>query len=104
MLPALYKDPHEQRRVATLYWKRGKDEAFLVLSEHSDKPVSGEPIKLDQIGVHHFAFWVDDLPAVYEELKGKGAGVCCPTFSSPRQPTAFFIVRFCATRMVSWSS
>ena len=78
VLPALYKDPHEQRRVATLYWKRGKDEAFLVLSEHSDKPVSGEPIKLDQIGVHHFAFWVDNLPAVYEELKGKGAEFVVP--------------------------
>lgn len=78
VLPALYKDPHDQRRVATLHWKRGKDEAFLVLSEHSDKPVSGEPIKLDQIGVHHFAFWVEDLPGVYEELKAKGAEFVVP--------------------------
>ena len=78
VLPAVYKEPHDQRRVATLYWKRGKDEAFLVLSEHSDKPVSGEPIKLDQIGVHHFAFWVEDLPKVYEELKAKGAEFVVP--------------------------
>jgi catechol 2,3-dioxygenase-like lactoylglutathione lyase family enzyme len=72
VLPAVYKDSHEERRVATLYWKRGKDEAFLVLSEHNDKPVSGEAIKLDQIGIHHFAFWVENLPKVYEELKAKG--------------------------------
>lgn len=80
VLPALYKDSHEQRRVTSLYWKRGRDEAFLVLSEHSDKPVTGEPIKLDQIGIHHFAFWVEDLPGVYEELKSKGAEfVVAPT-------------------------
>ncbi|MBV1879829.1 MAG: VOC family protein [Pseudomonadales bacterium] len=80
VLPALYKDAHDQRRVVTLYWKKGPNESFLVLSEHSDKPVSGEPIKLDQIGIHHFAFWVEDLPAVYEELKAKGAEfVLAPT-------------------------
>ena len=62
VLPALYQEPHDQRRVATLYWKKGPREAFLVLSEHSDKPVSGEPIKLDQIGIHHYAFWVENLP------------------------------------------
>ena len=80
VLPALYKEPHDQRRVATLYWKKGPREAFLVLSEHSDKPVSGEPIKLDQIGIHHYAFWVENLPQVYEELKAKGADfVVSPT-------------------------
>ena len=78
VLPALYHEPHDERRVATLYWKRGKGQAFLVLSEHSDKPVSGEPIKLDQIGIHHFAFWVDDLPRVYEDLKAKGAEFVVP--------------------------
>ena len=77
MLPALYKDEHSERRAVTLHWK-GNDEAFLVLSEHTDKPVSGEAIKLDQIGVHHFAFWVEDLPGVYEELKAKGASFVVP--------------------------
>ena len=80
VLPALYKEPHDQRRVATLYWKKGPHEAFLVLSEHSDKPVSGEPIKLDQIGIHHYAFWVENLSQVYAELKAKGADfVVAPT-------------------------
>ncbi len=78
VLPALYKEPHDQRRVATLYWKKGPYEAFLVLSEHSDKPASGEPIKLDQIGIHHYAFWVENLPRVYEELKARGADFVVP--------------------------
>lgn len=72
VLPALYKTAHRERRVATLYWQRAKGSAFLVLSEHSDKPVSGEPIKLDEIGIHHVGFWVEDVPAVYQELKAKG--------------------------------
>jgi catechol 2,3-dioxygenase-like lactoylglutathione lyase family enzyme len=78
VLSALYEEPHERRHVVTLYWKKGKGEGFLVLSEHSDKPVSGEAIKLDQIGIHHFAFWVEDLPRVYEELKAKGADFVVP--------------------------
>ena len=31
VLPALYKEPHDQRRVATLYWKKGPHEAFFGL-------------------------------------------------------------------------
>ena len=30
-LPALYQEPHDQRRVATLYWKKGPHEAFFGL-------------------------------------------------------------------------
>ncbi len=72
VLPALYKTEHRERRVATLYWERARGSAFLVLSEHNDKPVSGEPIKLDEVGIHHVGFWVDDVPGVYEELRAKG--------------------------------
>ncbi len=78
ILPALYKDLHKTRRAVTLRWKKGASEAFLVLSEHTDRAVSGEPIKLDQIGIHHFAFWVEDLPGVHEELLGKGAKFVVP--------------------------
>ena len=72
VLPALYRQSHESRRVATLYWKRGEGDAFLVLSEHSDKPVSGQPIKLDEIGIHHVSFWVDDLDGIYADLASRG--------------------------------
>ena len=104
VLPALYQEPHDQRRVATLYWKKGPYEAFLVLSEHSDKPASGEPIKLDQIGIHHYAFWVENLPQVYEELKAKGADFVRAADPSPKQQTATLTVPSCATRTAFWSS
>ena len=58
--------------------KKAPTRHFWSSSEHSDKPVSGEPIKLDQIGIHHYAFWVENLPQVYEELKAKGADFVVP--------------------------
>ncbi len=34
--------------------------------------MSGQPIKLDEIGIHHVSFWVDDLDAVYADLVSQG--------------------------------
>ena len=77
-LPALFHDVQKgKRRAAYLRWEDGPESAFIVLSAPAG-PASGEPIKLDQIGVHHFAFWVEDLPGVYEELKAKGAEFVVP--------------------------
>ena len=93
VLPALYKEPHDHRRVATLYWEKARGAAFLVLSEHSN--TSGEAIKLDQIGIHHVGFWVDDLASVCEELKVRGVHfVVPPTVTHTADGTfhsAFFV-------------
>ena len=72
VLPALYRHIHEKRRVTTLYWKAGEGESFLVLSEQKDGKVTGAPIKLDEIGIHHVSFWVKDLNQLYGELKARG--------------------------------
>jgi catechol 2,3-dioxygenase-like lactoylglutathione lyase family enzyme len=37
--------------------------------------VPGDAIKLDQVGVHHFAFWVDDLQERVEKLKAAGVPI-----------------------------
>lgn len=78
ILPALYAQPHDQRRVVTLYWRRAAGEAFLVLSEHSDKPPRGAAIKLDEVGIHHVGFWVEDLPNACEELARRGIEFLVP--------------------------
>jgi len=78
VLPALYAQPHDQRRVVTLYWRRARGEAFLVLSEHSDTPARGGAIKLDEIGIHHVGFWVEDLLQIHEELTGRGVEFVVP--------------------------
>ncbi len=59
-----------------LRWEDGSDATFIVLSE--DRPSSGEPLKINQVGIHHFAFWVDDLDATFEKVKAAGVPVVLP--------------------------
>ena len=65
----LYADPDQatSRRVAQLRWSEDPDAPFLVLS--SFPAGSGEPLRLDQVGIHHIALWVSDLADIAERLK-----------------------------------
>jgi catechol 2,3-dioxygenase-like lactoylglutathione lyase family enzyme len=56
-----------------------------VLSE--DRPTSGEPLKLNQVGIHHFAFWVDDLQETFDKVKAAGVPIVL-------QPTVFDTVAY----------
>ena len=56
-----------------LRWEDGPDATFVVLSEN--RPTSGEAINLTQVGIHHVAFWVDDLEETYERLKAAGVPI-----------------------------
>ncbi len=68
----MYADPQAatSRRVAQLRWTEDPDAAFLVLS--SFPVASGEPLRLDQIGIHHVALWVKDLAGKAERLRSQG--------------------------------
>jgi catechol 2,3-dioxygenase-like lactoylglutathione lyase family enzyme len=77
VLPALYQEPHDQRRVATLYWKRPPRGVFGLIRTLGQAG-QRRAYQLDQIGIHHYAFWVENLPQVYEELKAKGADFVVP--------------------------
>ena len=59
-----------------LRWEDGPDATFIVLSQ--DHPTSGGPLKLNQVGIHHFAFWVDDLEATFEKVKAAGVPIVLP--------------------------
>ena len=43
-----------------------------MLTSHPGSDVEGEPIKLDQIGISHISFGVEDVRAYAEELMAKG--------------------------------
>lgn len=77
-MPTLFRDPQrsQHRHGVYLRWEDGPDATFLVLSEH--QPPSGEAIKLDQVGIHHFSFWVEDLAAVYDRMKAAGVPILLP--------------------------
>ena len=69
----MYQRPRESRTVANL-WFGDPDtvQPFLVLTSHPGSLVEGEPIKLDQIGISHVSFGVEDVRAYAEELIAKG--------------------------------
>ena len=70
---AMYTGPHGSRTVANVYFgdEPGAD-PFLVLTSHPGDAVGGQPIKLDQIGITHLSFAVDDVAAVMADLEAKG--------------------------------
>ena len=73
--PALFEDPRKGRRRAVyLRWEDGPEATFLVLSAPVG-PALGAPIKLDQVGIHHFSFWVNDLRAKVEKLRAAGVPI-----------------------------
>ena len=69
----MYQRPRESRTVANLYFDDpDSSEPFLVLTSHPGDQVEGEPIKLDQIGISHISFGVEDVRGYAEELVAKG--------------------------------
>jgi catechol 2,3-dioxygenase-like lactoylglutathione lyase family enzyme len=67
--------PAERRRRAVyLRWAYGPDDAFIVLDQQ-ERPLLGEPKELFQIGLHHVAFWVDDLAPYVADVAAAGGAV-----------------------------
>ena len=69
-----YKHHRDTRRVAHVSWGEGQ-EPYLVMTCHPGGQPDGDPIKLDQVGVSHFSFTVDDLPGLAEDLLAKGVEI-----------------------------
>ena len=69
----MYQRPRESRTVANVWFDDpDTSQPFLVLTSHPGSQVEGEPIKLDQIGISHISFAVEDVRAYAEELMAKG--------------------------------
>ena len=73
---AMYDTPHTARTVAYVYFDDPSISGpFLVLTSHPGDVISANPIKLDQVGISHLSFIVDDLDQVANELIAKGVQV-----------------------------
>ena len=69
----MYQRPRESRTVANVWFDDPETtQPFLVLTSHPGSEVEGEAIKLDQIGISHISFGVEDVRAYAEELMAKG--------------------------------
>jgi catechol 2,3-dioxygenase-like lactoylglutathione lyase family enzyme len=67
--------PPNQRRAVYLRWDEGPHASFVVLDQQLSKPHDNDPLRLFDVGVHHFAFWVDDLEAIVERMRAAGVEV-----------------------------
>jgi catechol 2,3-dioxygenase-like lactoylglutathione lyase family enzyme len=67
--------PPAQRRAVYLRWVDGPHASFIVLDQQITNDIKGEPAQLFQMGVHHFAFWVDDLDAMLARVRDAGITV-----------------------------
>jgi catechol 2,3-dioxygenase-like lactoylglutathione lyase family enzyme len=80
-----------KRRAVYMRWGSGAGGGFLVLSqtlarEPSGKPTSaataGRPLRLNQVGIHHFSFWVDDLRERVARLQERGVRILVPPYEA----------------------
>jgi catechol 2,3-dioxygenase-like lactoylglutathione lyase family enzyme len=69
-----------KRRAVYLRWSDGG--GFLVLSQTLGREPSGKPLRLHQVGLHHFAFLVDDLRSRVEKLISAGVKVLVPPYEA----------------------
>ena len=69
----MYETPRKSRTVANIWFDYpAHGEPFLVLTSHPGDVVGGEPIKLDQKGISHISFGVENVKEFAEELSAKG--------------------------------
>ena len=61
-----------RRRAVYLRAADGPDAFFIVLDQQLDRAPFGSPPKILQLGTHHFSFWVDDLPPMFDRMVAEG--------------------------------
>ncbi|MDO8431833.1 MAG: VOC family protein [Candidatus Binatus sp.] len=80
MLDAVENVGRGKRRAVYMRW--GNNSGFLVLSQTLEREPSGKPLRLHQVGLHHFAFWVDDLKERAEKLEQAGVRFLVPPYEA----------------------
>jgi catechol 2,3-dioxygenase-like lactoylglutathione lyase family enzyme len=82
--------PPAQRRAVYLRWIDGPHASFIVLDQQITNDIKGEPAQLFQMGVHHFAFWVDDLDAMMARVREAGIAVVLGGGDGPGADTTMY--------------
>jgi catechol 2,3-dioxygenase-like lactoylglutathione lyase family enzyme len=82
--------PPAKRRAVYLRWIDGPHASFIVLDQQITNDIKGEPAQLFQMGVHHFAFWVDDLDAMMAEVREAGIAVVLGGGEGPGADTTMY--------------
>jgi len=75
--PHNYKHRRKTRRWVSLSYGEGAAPT-LTLTSHPGEQPDGQPILLDQIGISHISFGIDNVKALAEELVSKGIELAGP--------------------------
>ncbi len=75
--PHNYKHRRTTRRWVSLAYGEGAAPTLTLTSHPGDEP-DGHPILLDQVGISHISFGVNDVKALAEELIAKGYALAGP--------------------------
>jgi catechol 2,3-dioxygenase-like lactoylglutathione lyase family enzyme len=67
--------PPARRRAVYLRWGDGPHSSYVVLDQHLSKETQGVATPLFDAGIHHFAFWIDDLDATLARAQDAGFDV-----------------------------
>ena len=92
--PHNYKHRRKTRRWVSLSYGEGSSPTLTLTSHPGERP-DGQPILLDQVGISHFSFGVNDVKALAEELISKGVELAGPmeAFTNPRGEIRSIYVR-----------
>jgi glyoxylase I family protein len=92
--PYNYKHRRNTRRWVSLSYREGATPT-LTLTSHPGEEPDGQPILLDQIGISHISFGVDNVKALAEELMAKGVELAGPieSFTNSRGEIRSIYVR-----------
>lgn len=79
--PLFAKPQKGERHAVYMRFEDGPHASFIVLSQNPGE-ASGQPLKIDQVGLHHFSFWVDDLRERIQKLRSAGVKILLPPTES----------------------
>ena len=82
--------PPAQRRAVYLRYQDGPHESFIVLDQQITNEIKGQPAQLFQMGVHHFAFWVDDIDGMMQRVRDAGVTVLMGGGDGPGADTTMY--------------
>ena len=72
----MYQQARKARTVANIWFDEpDSPQPFLVLTSHPGDQIGGDPIKLDQRGISHISFEVENVQDYAQELLAKGVSL-----------------------------
>jgi catechol 2,3-dioxygenase-like lactoylglutathione lyase family enzyme len=74
------------RHAVYLRWEDRPGASFIVLGEHQGRTPEGRPAKLQQLGIDHVGFYVDDVAAIFERARALGATLITPAAKEGEGP------------------